>query len=122
MTKILPIFFTLAMTIAPAIASAQEVGDRVLGKWSDGLWYPARITNRDAGLYYLQYDDGDRGTAGFREVRAINWGVGTRVECNWKKGGTYYPGRIAAKRGETITINYDDGDREVAQIGICRSR
>ncbi len=35
---------------------------RVLGKWSDGYWYPARVQSVKGENINLNYDDGDVGT------------------------------------------------------------
>lgn len=102
--------------------NAQKAGDRVLGQWSDGLWYPARIQSVDGSRIRLSFDDGDLGTVAPDQIRPINWGVGSRLECNWKNQGKYYPGAIAQKNGDQIFVNYDDGDREQTVIGRCRSR
>ena len=44
---------------------------------------------------------------------AIPFHIGDRVEARWQ-GGAYYPGRIAAVRGEGVRfdIDFDDGDHE----------
>ncbi|XFA72494.1 hypothetical protein RYO59_000719 [Thermosynechococcaceae cyanobacterium Okahandja] len=111
---------SLGMTSSSALA--QRPGDRVLGQWSDGFWYPARIQSVDGSRIRLVYDDGDLGTVGPNQIRAINWGVGSKVQCNWKNRGTYYPGTIAQRQEDSIFVNYDDGDREQTVIGRCRSR
>lgn len=36
-----------------------EVGDLVEGKWSDGEFYPGKISKIDGSRYYVIYDDGD---------------------------------------------------------------
>ncbi len=111
----------LSLGITPNAAVAQRAGDRVLGQWSDGFWYPARIQSVDGSRIRLIYDDGDLGTVGPNQIRAINWGVGSRLQCNWQNRGTYYSGTIAQRQGDSIFVNYDDGDREQTVIGRCRS-
>jgi hypothetical protein len=64
----------------------------------------------------------DRETLSLGNVRPYDWAIGRRVECNFKGAGTWYPGVIASLAGETIGINYDDGDRERTKTGRCRSR
>lgn len=47
--------------------------------------------------------------------------LGSRVMCNFKRAGTYYPGRISQMRADGwIHIEYDDGDREWTMPGACR--
>lgn len=96
-------------------------GERCLGQWSDGYWYPATVSAVEDGNFNVAFDDGDRATLGDSQIKQIDWGVGTSVECNWKSGGSYYPGTIVSKNGDSIHINYDDGDQEDTVIGKCRS-
>ena len=49
-----------------------------------------------------------------------DYGVGDAVECNWKGGGKYYPGRVAAKEGAKLFIHYNDGDKEHTIDAMCR--
>jgi len=102
-------------------AGGASAGDRVLGQWHDGLWYPATVRNVNGNGLQLAFDDGDRRTANPSQVRPIDWNVGTRVQCNWKGRGKYYPGVIGRKDGDQVFINYNDGDKELTTIGRCRS-
>ncbi len=112
-------FILLLLT---AVAFAWKAGDRVLGQWSDGLWYPARITGAAGADFNVSFDDGDKAVLPAAKIRKIDWKVGTKVSCNWKKGGLYYTGTITKMEGESIHISYDDGDQEDSTISICRSR
>lgn len=105
-----------------AVAYAWQAGDRVLGQWSDGYWYPASIAGVDGANYSVSFDDGDTAVLPASKVRAMNWKVGTKVQCNWKQGGVYYSGTITSMEGEYIHISYDDGDQEDSTISICRSK
>ena len=107
---------------AASIAYAWKTGDRVLGQWGDGFWYPATITGVEGTNFNVSFDDGDKATLPASKIKAIDWKVGSKVQCNWKRGGTYYPGTITRKNGDSIHISYDDGDQEDATIAICRSR
>lgn len=100
---------------------SQSQGQRVLGQWSDGFWYPATVQSVQGNRVRLQFDDGDVGTVTPNQVKDIYWQPGTKVQCNWKNGGTYYNGTIAQMRGNQIAVNYDDGDKEQTRIGQCRS-
>ena len=102
-------------------ASEASTGDRVLGQWHDGLWYPATIRSASGNELQLAFDDGDRRTANPSQVRPLDWQVGTRVSCNWLGRGKYYRGVIGRKNGDQIFINYDDGDKEQTTVGRCRS-
>ncbi len=46
--------------------------------------------------------------------------VGDRVECLYQGGKTYYPGKIAFRRGSRILVDYDDGSREWTGTQMCR--
>jgi hypothetical protein len=48
--------------------------------------------------------------------------VGDPVECNWKNGGRYYPGKVAGAEGGKLFINYKDGDKEHTKLSMCRPR
>lgn len=47
-----------------AAAAPLVVGDRVMARWTDGHWYPGKITRiRDDGTFDVAYDDGDSSKA-----------------------------------------------------------
>jgi hypothetical protein len=103
-------------------AMAREAGDRVLAVWpADGMWYPAHITEVAGRSVKVAYDDGDVATLDAADVRAVDWGRGSRLQCNWKNQGAYYWGRVDAMDGEQITFHYDDGYDETMTISRCRS-
>ncbi len=116
----LPLFFILIFSASTVMAWDQ--GDRVLGEWNDGLWYPARITEVSGTKFKVNFDDGDVATLSAAKLRKINWIVGSPVQCNWKNQGKYYPGKISSQKGERVHIKYDDGDQENITISRCRSR
>lgn len=101
---------------------AWDTGDRCLGQWSDGYWYPATVVNTGEGVYNVAFDDGDSAALSDSQIRSIDWNVGSAIECNWKGGGSYYPGTITKKSGDSIHMSYEDGDEEDTTIGKCRSR
>lgn len=110
------------LVLITAAAFAWKPGDRVLGQWNDGLWYPARIAGVTGADFNISFDDGDAAVLPVSKIRKIDWRVGTKVQCNWKRGGVYYMGTITKMQGESIHISYDDGDQEDSAISICRSR
>lgn len=115
----------LAMSLIAGIGSAQaqSKGDWVLANYKGaGYWYPGVIQAVSDGKVTVSYDDGDRETLAVAAVRPYDWVIGGRVECNFKGSGKWYPGKIASLGGETIGINYDDGDRETTKTGRCRSQ
>jgi len=101
------------------VASAQSIGDKVLGRWSDG-WYVAKLIEKSAANARVIWDDGSENVLPLSSIRPITWTVGSRVACNWKHKGAYYPGVITSKNNDVIEIRYDDGDRENTLIDRCR--
>ncbi len=113
----------LGIALASTSALAYQNGEWVLGRYRNGsYWYPGIVQNDNNGRVTIVYDDGDRETLSSSQVKTYNWQVGSRVECNWKKGGTWYSGKITGLRGGAVSIAYDDGDRENTSTGLCRSR
>lgn len=113
----------LAFVAVPTSAHAFSSGDWVLGKWQGGdYWYPGVVEKAAGGKVTIKYDDGDREVAPVSAVRHYDWAAGTRVECNWKQQGEWYPGKIASVRGAEVAIHYDDGDKETTHTGNCRQR
>ena len=106
-------------------AMAQSRGDWVLGQWRGGeFWFPGVVQSHVGDNVTILYDDGTRETLPSKLVRPYTWTLGTRVECRWQGGTTWYAGKITAvsKDGTRINILYDDGDREQIATGGCRSR
>jgi hypothetical protein len=104
-------------------AQAQTQGDWVLARYKGGAyWYPGVIQSVTGDRISVAYDDGDRETLNLADVRPYTWAIGTRVECNFQGAGKWYPGVIASLAGESVGINYDDGDRERTKTGRCRAK
>jgi hypothetical protein len=111
----------LALVLSAHVA-ARNAGDRVLAVWpADGMWYPARISAVSGREVEVAYDDGDIATLDAADVRAVDWGPGSRLQCNWKNQGAYYWGQVATMAGEQVTFHYDDGAVETMTLGRCRS-
>lgn len=119
MRKLMVIFGVLMCSVAVA---APKAGDRVLAVWGDGFFYPGRVQALTDGGASIAFDDGDVANVALDKLRAVDWRVGSDVQCNFKNQGKYYPGKIARMDGETIAIAYADGDSETATISRCRSR
>lgn len=106
-----------------ALAHAQgSLGDRVLGKWTDGYWYPATIQQMKGEKFLLRFDDGDSRSVSQDELARFDWNKGTRVECNWQGKGKYFPGSISSREQDRLSIAYDDRDRETVKFGSCRTK
>ncbi|MCB1138150.1 MAG: hypothetical protein KDK23_05305 [Leptospiraceae bacterium] len=53
-------------------------------------------------------------------LQADGFQVGAPVKCKWQKVGNYYTGKIARRNGNTVFIQYDDGDTETTEIQYCK--
>jgi hypothetical protein len=114
------------LSAALIIATASSVfawkkGDRILGQWPNGMWYPAKITGQTKNEFNVKFDDGGPAVLPASQVKKFNWKVGTKVQCVYKNRGIYYYGSIKKMTGESIHISYDDGDQEDTTISVCRS-
>lgn len=117
------LLFAAIAALGHSSASAQTVGDWILGNYKKaGYWFPGGIETIEGERITIRYDDGDREIVGREDVRAYDWVIGRKVECNYEGAGHWYPGTIVSLGGERIGIAYDDGDREVTRTGRCRSR
>ena len=114
------VILIIFISVLPLLAFEQ--GDRILGKWSDGLWYPGEITGLVDEKFIVSFDDGDMSILASKDIRVIDWKEGSRIECNWKLRGVYYSGIISEKSNDQIHVDYDDGDKELTVIGRCRSK
>lgn len=97
------------------------IGQIVLAKRHDDDWYyPAKVISKDSERFYLEYRAGGSAWIGREDIQIDSLAAGSRVYCNWKNYGTYYPGVIKSRNGENISIDYDDGDFEETNIGCLR--
>ncbi len=121
MRKFLATFSLLVFFASPALAF--QPGDWVLGNWQGaGYYYPGVVSNVSGDMISINYDDGDFETLPSAYVRYYDWGIGSRVECNWQGGGVWYPGVITQLDAINLSISYDDGDYENTLVALCRSR
>lgn len=118
--KLSVVFFVLVGALIPVFGWV--AGDRVLGRWGDGFWYPASVVSVTGNKIEVDYDDGDNAIVTPSQIKAISWNSGTKLQCNYQNAGKYYPGAISTKTGDDVHIKYDDGDEEDTTIGHCRSK
>lgn len=114
---------TLLMMLSSTSAVGQQRGDWVLAQWKGAkYWFPGVVEKRSGDRVTIAYDDGTRETLPVSKVRPYDWRIGSRVSCRWQGGAEWYAGKIAAmgNDGVSITIHYDDGDRERTATGACR--
>jgi translation initiation factor IF-1 len=103
-----------------------KAGDRINAKWTDGHWYPAKITKVNSnGTFDVKYDDGtkEKGLKAAR-VRARKPAAtapvdpsaplmaGDRITAKWTDG-YWYPAKITKVNDNgTFDVKYDDGTKE----------
>lgn len=109
------------------------VGDKAQVLWK-GKWYPAKVTNvnDDQSKCYIRYDgyganwdewvSAERYKAVGGAPRSGAIVQGSKVQCRWKNGKTWYSGVVAEKTGDNVFINYNDGDKEHTTVSMCRPR
>ena len=49
----------LILLFTAAVAFAWQEGDRILGQWGDGYWYPGIISEASGDGFNVSFDDGD---------------------------------------------------------------
>ena len=88
-------------------------------------WYAGVVDRYDAEseTYDVTYDDGEveKGVKQENIARApgdSELEVGARIEAKYKGKKKYYPGKVAARSGDTYDIDYDDGEKE---SGVARN-
>jgi hypothetical protein len=101
------------------IASVRQ-GDRVLGSWFDGHWYPGIVLTVDGKRTHVMFDDGDQAVLTADKVRVLDVKVGDHIFCRYQGGPAYFPGVVTTKDGEIIHIQYDDGDEETTSLRLIR--
>ncbi len=121
----------LMLGTSSAFAVTYEVGDKVECNWkSGGKYYPGRVNAAEGSKLFIHYNDGDKEHTTASKCRPLEdadadagpMKVGSRVECRWKNGSTWYPGVIAEKTGKQVFIRYNDGDKENTTLSKCRPR
>lgn len=113
------IWVGLLVCMASSNAVAQS-GNKILAKWSDG-WYVGTVVQEDGDTFGVIFDDGDVALVAKSGIRPLDWRAGTRVQCNWQGAGIYYWGTIVQLSASSVSIHYDDGDKEVTVVGRCRT-
>lgn len=95
-------------------------GDRILGCWYDGLWYPGIILTIEGQRLHVLFDDNDQAHLTWDKIRPMDIAVGDTVMCRKVGGPAYYPGEITQMRGERILVQYDDGQEEWSSVRLVR--
>jgi Domain of unknown function (DUF4537) len=97
-----------------------DAGDRVLGCWFDGFWYPGVILSVEGKRVHVLFDDNDQAFVTWDKVRPLEIAVGDRVFCRFKGGPFYHPGEVVRRHGERIFVAYEDGREEWSSVRLVR--
>lgn len=98
-----------------------EAGDRVLVRFADSYWYPARVLEKTGSTYRVRYDFDDIQT--FVDPKYIYgdhitpW---SRVEVNTTNAGKFLPGGVTYRNGESVGVKYENGETETTTISRLR--
>lgn len=99
---------------------AFEEGERVLGSDPDGFAYPGDIVSIEDERIVVHYLDGLECALTPELIRRFQLTVGMPIQCRWKAGQQFFPGKLAALDGERVRIAYDDGDEEWTSVRLIR--
>ncbi|KAL9984722.1 hypothetical protein ACROYT_G007051 [Oculina patagonica] len=110
-------------TSPPSPSQAAEVGDRVLGRWTNNKYYPGVVEERPSGeLIKIKFDDGDEITHNVDDVSAVlhdkaltEVHSGQHVMATWKGGAKYYIGFVT-ETSDSLNpgnrVRFDDNDED----------
>ena len=99
---------------------AWQVGDRVLARWRDQYFYPARVRAVSGARCQVDFDDGDVDWVPAAQLLEPDVKVGTRVFARVGGGPAFFPGVVSQQKGETLQVRYDDGDEEWTTLSMVR--
>jgi DNA repair protein Crb2 Tudor domain/Agenet domain len=91
-------------------------GNRVFGRKQGGpTYHPGTVTARRGEEIHVRYDDGEEEWTTLSMVRvdrgAPAWEEGDRVLAHWPaEPSWWYPATVQSVIGDTIAVEYDDGD------------
>ncbi len=105
--------------IKPAIDPASvDVGDPVFALWTDGHFYPAKVTAVNGNLISVFYPDNYNHTvtSGGYMLNRHQYKAGDKVISMWTNL-KWYPGTIGEVNGNKLFILYDDGDKLLVEHG-----
>jgi hypothetical protein len=117
---------TATATAAAAAAPALAKGDRVSAQWTNGSWYPGKISAVNAdGTYDIAYDDGDRSKSlPASKVRKAKAGSssGTKSSSSSSASDAPCPGPGITRRCSGRCVNLQEDDNNCGSCGnVCPS-
>ncbi|MEO0870891.1 MAG: hypothetical protein AAFY19_02870 [Pseudomonadota bacterium] len=106
----------LAFAATPLSAQAvHEVGEQVLAKWSDGLWYPGTIRTRRGDQYVVDFLDGDVATLPTELILHETVEPGDEVLVRGR-GPRGIRTVLAERYADALIVSYPGGEREAVNL------
>jgi len=108
----------LLIYVFSSSAEGFEVGERVLARWTNNLYYTGKVTSIGNYNIHVLFDDGDEMTYNVQDVSGVirnskipHVYIGQHVLANWHGGVKYYIGYVSAKApNNQYTVTFDDND------------
>jgi DNA repair protein Crb2 Tudor domain/Agenet domain len=97
-----------------------DEGDRVWATDIDAFIYPAEVLSVDHDKIVVQFLDGPERMLTPELLKPFELRIGTPVQCRWKGGQAYFPGKITQMEGDRVHLAYDDGDKEWTTVRLVR--
>jgi hypothetical protein len=97
-----------------------DEGDRVWATDIDAFIYPAEVLSVENDKIVVQFLDGPERMLTPELLKSFDLRIGTPVQCRWKGGQAYFPGKITQMEGDRVHLAYDDGDKEWTTLRLVR--
>lgn len=98
-----------------------EPGAAVMANWAKDPWYYyARIRKGGPRLAEVRYDDGSLEWLPWSALRGIQIPATAIVNADYQGKGSYWACKLAAQKGERVTVIYEDRSREQTTVKRLR--
>jgi hypothetical protein len=111
-----------AAATPPPAAAAFAVGDRVMARWTNGQWYPGKITAvRADGTFDVNYDDGDRskGLSASKVRKRTSSSSSSSKKSSNSSSDAPCPGPGITRRCNGVCVNIQENNNH---CGGCNNR
>lgn len=103
------------------VAGPLAVGARVLAPWEREWLYPATVGGMVGMVVEVAFDDGSHGQALVPHLRPLVFAQGQLVGARRDRGlNRYVRAAVVGMAGETVLIEYDDGETEEMPVAFLR--